>query len=183
MASTFEIRSVNVDNVSELGVYCIKNKKAPGYQKKIDWFKKEFQNGLKIFIAIDENEKQLGFIECTPAERSWRPILATNYLFVHCIALFGKNARNRGIGSALVKKCIDYAISSQKIGVCTMSSDGPWMSNKHLFLKNGFKIADQKDRFELMSISLTPDNAKPKFADWHKYQSKYQGWHLIYSDQ
>lgn len=177
------IKDVNLDNISALGIYCIKNKKAPGYQKKIDWFKKEFRNGLKIFIACDESEKQLGFIECTPAERSWRPILAGNYLFVHCVALFGKNARNKGIGSALLKKCEEYAFNSSKAGVCAMSSDGPWMSNKNLFLKNGFDIVEEKDRFELLSLSFTSEFEKPKFADWHKHQSKYQGWHLIYSDQ
>ena len=48
------IIDVTAKNVDKAGVYCIKNKKSPGYKKKIDWFKNEINKGLKIKIITDE---------------------------------------------------------------------------------------------------------------------------------
>ena len=63
-----------------------------------------------------------------------------------------------------------------------MSSDGPWMANKSLFEKNGFLMADQLERFELMYKAFGK-SLKPQFVDWTKGREKYKGWHLVYSDQ
>ena len=58
-----------------------------------------------------------------------------------------------------------------------------WMANKSVYEKNGFVIADRLDRFELMVKSFDPAAAQPCFYDWTKEQKKYNGWHLVYSDQ
>ena len=64
-----------------------------------------------------------------------------------------------------------------------MTSDGPWIANKTLFEKNGFIIADQLDRFELMHKRLNDKGPSPRLNDWTKQHEKYRGWNLIYSDQ
>ena len=175
---------VDTRNVSEHGVYCIKNKKAPGYQAKLDWFKKKKNGGIKIVIAYDDTTgKQLGFIEYLPSESSWRPIDAKDYFFIQCIALFGKGYRSSGIASRFVEICVENARAQGKSGVCTMTSDGPWMATRKLFEKNGFEVADRLDRFELMYKPLGDNGGKPVFVDWRKQLRKYSGWHLIYSDQ
>ena len=174
---------VTNNNVADAGIYCVKDKKSPGYLAKLEWFKDKINKGLKITIATDGKGKQLGFIEYIPSEISWRPIQARNYLFIQCIALFGKDAREKGTGSLLIKQCEQHAKKHHKSGICTMSSDGPWIANKTLFEKNKFTIADKLGRFELMVKSFDKKEKIPRFINWTKHQSSYRGWHLIYSDQ
>lgn len=177
------ILDITEDNVDEIGIYCIKDKKSPGYHAKVDWFKMKMNHGLKIKIAVDENGKQVGFIEYIPSELAWRPIRANNYYFIQCIALFVKEAKEKGIGSYLIQECEKDAKINKKAGICAMSSDGPWMANKSLFEKNKFRVAEKLDRFELMVKTFDHISIKPQFFDWTKQQTKYKGWHLIYSDQ
>ena len=161
-----KIIDVTTDNVSEIGIYCIKDKRLPGFHSKVEWFKTKINNGLKIKIAIDKQNKQLGFIEYIPSELAWRPIKADNYIFVQCIALFVKEAKHKSIGTTLLKQCEKDAKLSGKSGVCVMSSDGAWMANKTLFEKNGFIIADKLGRFELMFKKINDKNLRPKFIDY-----------------
>jgi len=183
MTDKINIIDVTANNVSEVGIYCIKNKKASGYREKVEWFKSKLNKGLKIKIAIDELGKQLGFIEYIPSELAWRPIKAENYYFIHCIALFVKDAKHKTIGTTLLQMCEEDAKQNSKIGVCVMSSDGAWMANKAIFEKNGYSIIDQLGRFELMSKKIKTNSQNPKFIDWTKKQTDYKGWNLIYSDQ
>jgi GNAT superfamily N-acetyltransferase len=182
-ADRINIIDVTTDNVDEVGIYCIKNKKSPGYNKKVEWFKNKINNGLRIKIATDKQGKQLGFIEFIPSEIAWRPINAQNYYFIQCIGLFVKKAKNKKIGSTLVLQCEQEARQNKKSGICTMTSDGPWIANKTLFEKNGFVIADRLGRFELMHKRLNDRGSSPRLNDWTKEQEKYKGWNLIYADQ
>ena len=186
MLNQFEqitIIDVTADNVTDVGIYCIKDRKSSGYKAKIEWFKSKINNGLKIKIAVDEQNKQLGFIEFIPSELAWRPIKAVNYLFIQCIAIFVKEAKGSGIASLLLKECEKEAKKMNCFGICAMSSDGPWMADKTLFEKNGFIIADKLDRFELMVSSFNDNSSQPRFVNWKHEQHKYKGWNLIYSDQ
>jgi GNAT superfamily N-acetyltransferase len=177
------ILDVTAENVSEVGIYCIKDKKSPGYIAKVEWFKDKINKGLKIKIAKDGKGKQVGFIEYIPSELAWRPIKADNYLFIQCIAIFVKTAKEKGIGSLLIQQCEQEAKENHKSGICAMSSDGPWIANKTLYEKNKFTIADKLDRFQLMVKSFDKTQKTPCFIDWTKYKSEYSGWHLVYSDQ
>ncbi len=183
MTSKINIIDVTVDNVSEVGIYCIKNKRTLGFNKKVDWFKNKLNEGLKIKIAIDEVGKQLGFIEYIPSELAWRPINADNYLFIQCIALFVKDAKHKSIGTKLLQMCEEDAKLNNKFGVCVMSSSGAWMANKTIFEKNDYSIIDQLGRFELMFKKFSNNSKNPRFIDWTKKQANYKGWNLIYSDQ
>jgi len=178
-----KIIEVTTDNVPEIGIYCIKDKKSPGFKSKVSWFKSRINNGLKIMIAIDNQNRQLGFIEYIPSELAWRPVHAENCLFIQCIAVFFKEAKHKNIGTDLIRQCEKDAELNDKSGICVMSSDGAWMANRTLFEKNGFVIIDKLERFELMYKKLDDKSPQPKFFDWTKQQAKYNGWNLIYSEQ
>jgi len=177
------IISVTPDNVSEVGVFCIKNKVALGSQAKVAWCKKKGNEKLQLKIAVNSLNKQIGFIEYMPAEEAWRPIEANNYFFIHCIAIFTKEARNQKVGSLLIKSCEEDAKNLNKLGVCVMTSKGAWMANKKLFDKNGYSKVDELDRFELMSKKFNSKSPSPKLINWEIQQKKYKGWNLIYADQ
>ncbi len=174
---------VTPENVVETGIYCIKNKKSNGYTSKLNWFKSKINHGLKIKIAVDQNKKQLGFIEYIPSELAWRPVNAENYLFIHCIVVFSKKSRAQGMASLLIQHCEQDAKAMKKNGLCVMCSDGSWMANKSVFEKNDFALVEKQGRFELMAKPF--DNLKPlpSLIDWTKDHSKYKGWNLIYADQ
>lgn len=165
------------------GIYCIKDQRSSGYVAKAEWFMSEINKGVKIKIAVDDTGKQIGFIEFLPSELAWRPVSAANYYFIQCIGLFVKEAKKKGTGSSLIRQCEEEAIKEGKSGICTVTSDGPWMANRSLFEKNGYHIAGKKDRFELMVKIIDPGAPVPIFNDWTREQEKYAGWHLIYSDQ
>lgn len=177
------ITTVTPENISETGIFCIKDKNSNGYKQKAEWFKLKINSGLQIKIATDEQKKQLGFIEFIPSELAWRPLKAKNYLFVQCIGLFAKDARNKNIGSALLQECEKEAIKNNYSGVCAITSDGPWMANKTLFEKNNYEIAGKLGRFELMFKAFNSRESKPALIDWTNKLKNYKGWHLIYSDQ
>ncbi|MEM6724068.1 MAG: GNAT family N-acetyltransferase [Bacteroidota bacterium] len=179
----WQITQADASNVHEVGIYCIKNKKAPGYQKKLDWFTDQMNQGLEIQIAVDDNDTQLGFIEYLPAEQTWRPVHAPGFLFIHCIAIFAKAAKNQQVGSGLIQAAVARAKALGKQGICAMSSKGSWMASQSVFQKNGFVQVDQKDRYELMSLAFYVEAESPQFIDWTAQQAQYQGWHLVYSDQ
>lgn len=180
---TINIIDVTIDNVDQVGIFCIKNKKSPGFKKKVNWFKNKLNKGLKMKIATNEANKQLGFIEYIPSEQAWRPIKADNYIFIQCIAVFVKDAKRKHIGSTLLQICEAEAKQNNKHGICVMSSGGAWMANRTIFAKNNFSTIAILDRFELMAKKFHPDNPDPKLIDWTKKQSDYDGWNLIYSDQ
>ncbi len=177
------IINVTADNVAEVGIYCIRDKNSPGYKAKLLWYKNELQNGLQMRIAADMAGKQLGFIEFIPSEYAWRPVKAKNFYFIQCIAVFGKQAREKGLGGYLLELCEAEAIANGKAGICAMSSNGAWMAEQSLYEKNGFLVADNLGRFELMVKALSKNTTLPSFFNWQQQCKKYKGWHLLYADQ
>lgn len=177
-----EIVEVTPDNVSEKGVCCVIDRKSPGYAAKVNWFQSYFNKDLRIRMAVDEKGKRIGFIEYLPSESAWRPVKAENYLFIQCIAVYAKEARSIGIGSLLISEAEKDAISQNKNGLFTITSEGSWMANRTLFEKNGFNMVASKGRFNLLVKAYTK-GTDPVFIDWDNNLKGLKGWHLIYSDQ
>ena len=180
-----EVKLIEVTpaNVEEYGVFCAKNKKAPGYQEKIDWMRNKLNRGVKLLILANGDGKQLGFVEYTPAESAWRAVEAPNYLFIQCIYVARKMNRDQNLGSLLLSAIESDAQNRGRVGVCVLTSDGPWLANKALFEKNGFQEAASRGRFELMFKKLDPKAKTPVFIDWADSLKEHQGWHLLYADQ
>lgn len=180
---TFTFQTVTADNVAEAGICCVKDKDSPAFRAKVDWFIDKQNKGLQIIMALDHFGKQIGFIEFIPSELAWRPVQANNYFFIHCIAVYKKEAREKGLGSALIQECEEVAREKGKSGLCTMSSDGPWMANRSLFENYGFEAVEKLGRYELLVKSFETSSETPKFINWNKEQAKYDGWNLVYADQ
>ena len=176
------IIDVDENNISQYPPKCFLNPKNEGYQIKLEWLKKRFSEGLKIKLLYLET-KCIGFIEYVPGEYAWRAVDAKGYMFIHCIWISPNKHKEKGYGSLLVKECIKDAKKKGKYGVAVVTSEGPFIASKDLFLKNEFKsIASAKPSFELMVKSLK-EGPLPKFNDWEKQLSKYEGLNIIYSNQ
>jgi hypothetical protein len=104
-------------------------------------------------------------------------------MFIHCIWISPNKYKDKGHGSLLVEECIEDAKNEGKCGVAVVTSEGPFMAGKALFSRNGFEsVAKVKPSYELM-IKTLKEGPLPKFRDWEKQLSKYEGLNIIYADQ
>lgn len=184
MKSKDKIVRINSDNITEYPCTCFLNPKNEGYLIKSDWLKQRFSEGMTIIqLYLEENKKANGFIEYLPGEYAWRAVDAAGYMFIHCLWITPNKYKNQDYGSMLVRECIKDAEKLGKNGVAVVTSKGPFMAGKSLFVKNGFKSAAKaRPSFELM-VKTLKDGTLPKFRDCEAQLAKYQGLNFIYSNQ
>lgn len=177
------IVDVTPENLSKETLFCSKDVKSPGFQAKSKWFEQRINEGLRLKILKNDLDKPIAFIEYIPSEYAWRPVKADNFFFIHCMFVYSNKDKQLGNGSLLLDICKKDALQQSVNGICTMTSNGPWVTNQSLFKRNEFSQVDERGRFELMSLKLKPEASDPFLIDWTMQQSKYHGWNLIYSDQ
>ena len=177
-----EVIKVDQENISKYPPKCFLNPKNEGYQIKLKWLQDRFSESLKILLLYLD-KKCIGFIEYVPGEYAWRAVDAKDYMFIHCIWITPNKNKEKGYGSLLVKECIKDAEKKGKLGVVVITSEGPFMAGKDLFLKNGFSsVSSAKPSYELMVKNLKK-GPKPKFNDFEKKLENYKGLHIVYSNQ
>lgn len=179
-----KIVSLTQENISHYPPKCFLNPKNKGYQIKLEWLKKRFSEGLKIKQLYSEKEgKCIGFIEYVPGEYAWKAVDAEGYLFIHCVWISPNKYKERGYGSLLVQQCIKDAEKEGKCGVAVVTSEGPFMAGKSLFLKNRFKSVAQADPSFALMVNSLKEGPLPKFKDCKKVVGIYDGLNIIYSNQ
>lgn len=172
---------VTSENVAEVGLFCIRNPKYPGFKLKANWLAKRNAEGLKLMLLQVYNET-VGFIEYVPGEFAWRPVSAKNFMFIHCLWVYPKKNLNKGYASHLIHHCIEESRKAGLDGVCVLTSEGSWITSKELFIKNGFSLIDSKGRFDLLALKVKAA-ADPTFIDWEAKAQKFKGLNLIYANQ
>jgi len=177
---TLEI--VGPENLSECGIGCLSNRRHPGYQSKVEWLQRSFADGLRFLLARDGDGEPLGFLEYVPGEFAWRPVEAAGWLFVHCLWVYRRGREVGGLGSRMIQACLAEARRQRAVGVAALVSDGPLMAGRDIFLKNGFKQIEQRDRFQLV-IHRLRKGPEPRFRDINGIEPKVPGLHLLYCAQ
>lgn len=95
-----------MENVCKFGLCGYKDPKKGGFPEKYEWLKKRFQEGLTIKTVYSQKDGMQGMIEYIPGRYCWRPVEATDYMFIHCIFVgFKKIYKNNGFGSSLIAEC------------------------------------------------------------------------------
>lgn len=176
------LAKVGPANLAECGIGCLASPKNIGFQPKIEWLQRSFEEGLRFLLFRDGQGRPLAFLEYVPGEHAWRPVDAHGWLFVHCLWVYPRGQKVGGLGSRLIRACLDEARQSAAIGVAAVVSDGPWMAGKAVFLRNGFRQVGKADRFQLVAHRLK-DGPEPRFRDISGNLAKYQGLHLVYCAQ
>jgi GNAT superfamily N-acetyltransferase len=176
------LESVGPENLSACGIGCLASPRNVGYQPKVEWLQRRFAEGLRFYLFRDEVGKPLAFLEYVPGEHAWRPVDASGWLFAHCLWVYPRGRKIGGLGSRLLRACLEEARRKRAIGVAAIVSDGPWMASKSVFLKNGFQRCGEADRFQLV-IHRLGDGPEPRFRDISGNLQKYQGLHLVYCAQ
>ena len=182
--SDFSIVTVGADNVEELGFFCVKNKKHPGHIAKLSWLQGRFAEGMRIKLIVTKKGKQAGFLEYIPGEYTWRVVRAPNYLVIHCIWVNSNKFPYKGMASALLDDCLQDAESSGAQGVAVVTSDGPWMVNKDVFIKNGFEQVDEAQPHFQLLVKRTRSGPLPAFPqNWDERLSQGHDLQLMYTNQ
>jgi L-amino acid N-acyltransferase YncA len=184
MNDSVEIITVDGTNFEEYGFFCYKSKpKSQGYQKKLDWLRQRFAEGLRIKILY-ESGRSVGFIEYIPGEHSWRVVEAPDYLVVHCLWVVGRG-KKKGYGSRLLSECVEDAQRLGKHGVAMVSSRGNWLAHEKVFLKNGFEKVDAAPPSFNLLVKEVKAGPVPVFPqDWEKRLGQYSsGVTIVYADQ
>ncbi len=171
-----DVKMVTVDaaNVAEHGFFCFKSKpKSEGYQRKLAWLEQRFAEGMQLKM-IYEGKRSVGFVEYIPGEYTWRAVSAPNYLAIHCLWVVGKG-KGKGYGSRLLDEAIDHAQKTGKQGVTMVTSSGVWLSDKKIFLKNGFEEVDQAPpSFSLLVKRFDDDAPLPTFpTNWEERARRF----------
>lgn len=157
---------LNQNNISQEHICCaFSDKKCKeSYLAKKDWLVNQFDNEY-VFRRIDARAKV--FIEYGPAERSWLPIHAPNFININCFWVSGKYKKN-GYGKALLQSAIDDAKLKGKDGLVTVvgSKKMHFMSDTKWFLQQGFEEVEKvSSGFSLLIKKLNKEVGNPKFNE------------------
>lgn len=182
--TNFRIVSVDAGNVDEFGFFCVRNKEHPGYSAKLSWLQKQFKDGLRIKLLLTSDGKQAGFLEYIPGEHSWRVVDAPGYLMIHCLWVASSKFPYKGLAGILLDDCVKDARASGKEGVAVVTSDGPWMAHKGVYVKDGFKQVDEAKPYYQLLVKQTGKGSLPAFPkNWNQRLKRFQGLQLIYTNQ
>ena len=171
MDNKVEIVTVDATNVAEHGFFCYKSKrKSVGYQRKLNWLKQRFSEGMRMKILY-EGARSVGFVEYIPGEFAWRAVNAQGYMVIHCLWVVG-TGKGKGYASRLLAECVQDARNLGQHGVAMVTSSRVWLSDKKIFLKNGFEIVDEAAPFELL-VKRFDETPLPTFPrNWDERLSR-----------
>ena len=179
---TVQLLDLNEENIGPANVVCVRGpQNREGIDYKKEWLKARFKEGLK-FKELIINGRSWGFIEYLPAEYAWRPIIAPGYTFVDCIWVIGRH-KGKGYGRMLLEGCIRD--STDKNGVCVVTSDKPFLTSKDLYLSNGFEICDMAPPYYELLVRKNKEAQSPMFNESAKRAAMKgkNGLIFVYADQ
>lgn len=157
-----KIIDVNENNVDSRGFFCyMSKKKSVGYQRKLEWLKSRFSEGMRIkMLELPDR----GFIEYLPGEYAWRAVDANGYMFIHCLWVVGRS-KGKGLASALLDECIGDAKAAKMKGVTMLTSEKNWLIDKRFLENHGFeKVEEAPPSFSLM-VKQFAKGKPPSFLD------------------
>ncbi len=164
--SPFTTIDLTPDTLPEYGICGYKNAgKHEEIRRKADWYRTYYPLGLRIRILYSPEHGSQGMIEYIPGRYAHRPVAADGYLFIHCLFVgFRKEFKGQGHASSLIDTCIADAREQGMKGVAVVARKGPFMADKDIFIKKGFRVADtMKPDFELLALKLDPSASDPAF--------------------
>jgi len=101
---------------------------------------------------------------------------------IHCLWIIHTKFHNKGYGSLLIDEAINDSKQKKLNGIGVVTSDGPWMAGKKIFLEKGFKEIEKNGRFELLTKQLKKGK-QPEFINWEENRSKVKGCRMLYANQ
>lgn len=157
------------ENIENEHLCCIiRTKKLhEGVEDKRKWLSDRLCEG-HVFRKL--NAKATVFIEYSPVETAWVPIIGDNFYYIYCLWVLG-DYKGKGYGKSLMEYCLWDAKEKGKSGICMLGSkkQKSWLSDQTFAKKYDFKVVDTTDNgYELLVLSF--DGTMPKFTESAKKQ-------------
>lgn len=155
--------NLTVENLDSEHLCCIIRSKKPhqGIEAKRKWLSERLNEG-HVFRKL--NAKATVFIEYSPLETAWVPIVGENFFYIYCLWTLGEY-KGKGYGKALMEYCLSDAKQKGKSGVCILGAkkQKAWLTDQAFAKKFGFEVVDSTDNgYELLALSF--DETFPRFA-------------------
>lgn len=116
-----------------------------------------------VFLKCDVRGKC--FIEYIPAEYSWAPVEADDYMYIDCLWVSGQ-FKGQGYSNLLLEECIKDSKAKGKKGLVILSSKKKmgFLSDTKYMKYKGFEVVDTVEPyFELLYLPFSDDASKPQF--------------------
>jgi N-acetylglutamate synthase-like GNAT family acetyltransferase len=145
--------------------------KEAGNHKEI-WYNKMKDKGLIVKLALDDNERVGGMIQCVPSEYS--SIEGKDLYFINCIWIHGHkkgrgNFQKKGMGKALLQAIEDEVKEKGAKGISAWGISLPFWMKAGWFKKQGYKKVDRDGIAVLLWKPFSSDAIPPK---WVKRKKK-----------
>ncbi len=149
-----------------------------GCPRKAFWYEKMKARGLKVKLALDENDKAGGMIQYAPIENTF--VDGQGLYFIYCIWIHGHkkgrgNYQKRGMGSALLKAAEEDAKVNNAKGIACWGVSLPFWMKASWFRKYGYKPVDKQSIMLLMFKKFSNDAVVPKWIREKRKPEKTQG--------
>ena len=144
--------------------WCEEMKEA-GNHKEL-WYNEMKDKGLRVKLAIDENEQVGGMIEYMPIEYAFAE--GSDLYFINCIWVHGYkrgrgNFQKRGMGKTLLKAAEEDVKALGAKGMVAWGISLPFWMKASWFKKHGYKKVDSDKGIILLWKPFSSDAVPPKW--------------------
>jgi hypothetical protein len=161
----YALKFVDESNIDQEHICCaIGNDKTNRQraQVKKEWLLSQFPHGHK-FLKVDVRGKV--FIEYSPAEHAWFPLIAPGYTFIQCFWASGRY-KGKGHGKRLLAACGEDSKTTNGLAAFATKKKMPYTVDRKFLIKQGFEVADEiEGGFLLLVKKFNPGAPVPRFTE------------------
>ena len=145
---------------------------------KARWYRTMRDRGLRVKLAINEDDRPIGMIQYLPIEHSMA--LGSDLFMVMCVWVHGYKQgvgkqQGRGVGTALLAAAEKDA---RELGASGMAAWGvalPFWMRSAWFKKHGYLEADRRGRQVLVWKPFTEDAVPPRWIEQGPKPARIEG--------
>ncbi len=139
--------------------------KEAGNHKEV-WYNRMKDKGLRVKLAIDDQNQAVGMIEYVPID--YAPANGKDIYYINCIWVHGHKKgvgdnQKRGYGKALLKAAEADAKALGAKGIAAHGITLPYWIPAAFYKKQGYKVVDRTNVMRLLFKPFTDDAEPPKF--------------------
>jgi GNAT superfamily N-acetyltransferase len=158
----YQIVDTNAENIGGCSFCGYKDVNNLGHRRKTDWLSERYAGGLRFKVLRSRKFGDIGMIEYTLGNQTWRPVEAKGYLVIHCLMVNGKH-KGKGLGTLLLDSCLEDAKRNKCLGVAVVTSSDSFMARSDFFIKAGFVSVESAPPYELLVKKLKKTAPDPRF--------------------
>lgn len=170
MCKTLNMKIVDLSPTHEKQFFCCLEDWSPEIREAGDhkecWYAKWKHKGLRVKVAVNDNDTAVGMIQYLPVEVS--PVEGNNLYYIMCIWVHGHkmgigNFQKKGLGKALLHSAEEDVRLLGGKGLVAWGIILPFFMRAAWFRKQGYTVVDKSGMLRLLWKPFAGDAASPKF--------------------